>query len=62
LEGTVFRTRPDDNGNHWTDWPLDWYEEVGNLRFVIVEYNGQMYRVCNFFNSWLYESSFPLEY
>jgi hypothetical protein len=62
LEGNIFRTIPDDNVNYMTDWPLDWHKEVKNLRFVILEYNGQLYKVCNFFDNWLYESSFPLEY
>jgi hypothetical protein len=62
LEGTTFRTTPDSEYLMWADWPLDWSEEVENIRFTFVEYNGELYKACNFFNNILYESTLPLAY
>jgi hypothetical protein len=63
LEGTAFRTVPDPDTEKWdAEWPLDWSEKVENLRITFVEYNGELYKRCNFFNSFLYEVTLPILY
>jgi hypothetical protein len=61
LEGTTFRVTPHP-GLQLTDWPLDWSAEVKNLRIIFVEYDGKLYKACNFCNDMLYEPTLPLKY
>jgi hypothetical protein len=75
LEGTTFRTRqPDDQqfSEFEATWPVNWFGELKNLRIIVFEYNGQLYRACDFFGSildgrvpgkaWFQEEKPPSDY
>jgi hypothetical protein len=67
LEGATFRTIPDPPDPNErippnTTWPVDWSEEIENLQSSFVEYDGKLYKRCNFFNNVLHESTLPFGY
>jgi len=62
LEGTTFRIISDDEGEYW---PLNGGVEIKNFRIDFVEYEGELYKECCFFETGvgaLYEADIPREY
>jgi len=62
LEGNTFRTVPDSDSSVSYTSPLDWSEVVKYLRIWVVEYDGKLYKACNFFNTYMYEPTIPKNY
>jgi hypothetical protein len=49
LDGSTFRIIPDKDVDPFDYYGIVWFGENENLRIIVFEYEGELYKACNFF-------------